>query len=119
VWARSLTLCRCLSSLIVADDRIDTNIEKNDEACFSACPAPDGPSHDNPWADPKMTSCYLECYTNTVGKMTAEQLSAPWDKAFVSSDPSQGGCPVVEKICEDGSKRAGCPTAALAQSTAR
>ena len=56
-----------------------------------------------------MTTCYLECYSRTVGKMTPQELAAPWDKAFVGIDAKDGGCPVVSKICDDGSTRPGCP----------
>ena len=56
-----------------------------------------------------MTNCYLECYANTVGKMSPAQLSVPWGKAFESEELGDGGCPVVHKICDDGSTRTGCP----------
>lgn len=85
--------------------KIDKNIEDQDKPCFSQCAPPTGPTPDNPWADPKMTDCYLECYANAVGMLSHEQLSAPWADAFDGAN----SCPAVEKICADGDHRKGCP----------
>jgi hypothetical protein len=35
--------------------QIDSHIEQQDPSCFSACPTPTEPSHDNPWMDRKVT----------------------------------------------------------------
>lgn len=85
--------------------KIDKNIEDQDKPCFSQCSPPAGPTPSNPWADPKMTDCYLECYSNAVDRLSQKQLSAPWADAFEGAD----SCPAVEKICADGDTRKGCP----------
>jgi hypothetical protein len=73
-------------------NRIDSNIEDYDKPCFSKCSAPAGPTPDNPWASPKMTDCYLACYTAAVGSMSPSELAAPWTKAFESGSAGKGGC---------------------------
>ena len=87
-------------------NHIDTNIETASptaKACFAACSAPVGGE------DPKMTNCYLKCYSDSVRKLTPVQLSVPWNKAFAGEVVVDGGCPVVRQVCPPSSARPGCP----------
>lgn len=64
---------------------LDANVEARDPGCFTKCPLPKNITSD----------CYLECYSQAVGKMTKDELTAPWDVAFTKTDIGDGGCPAV------------------------
>lgn len=87
-------------------NHIDTYIEEStsiSKSCFSSCPPA------KPGEDPKMTDCYLKCYSESARQLNPAQLSEPWKKAFAGEVIADGGCPVVHQICPPGSTRPGCP----------
>lgn len=65
--------------------QIDRVVEKANEACFNACPQPTN----------ETSTCYLKCYSDSTNSLSHDQLEAPWDAAFATTDESKGGCPQV------------------------
>ena len=64
-------------------EKLDSNVERHNADCFAKCPMPKNVTGD----------CYLKCYSEATYSMTHDELSAPWDAAFATSNPSKGGCP--------------------------
>ena len=64
-------------------ERVDAAVEAHDKTCFSACGLPWNTS----------STCYMECYEQAMGNMTALQLTAGWHTAFDNTEPASGGCP--------------------------
>jgi hypothetical protein len=75
-------------------------VEKAGSPCFSKCPSPTDNS----------TKCWVDCYFDTVlgsgsstsvitdptnSGMLPQELYKAWTAAFVTEDPSSGGCPPV------------------------
>ena len=66
-----------------ANDAVVRAVVARDQPCFDALPNPENRSDIN-WA---------ECFYGVALNMDRDELLAPFEAAFASDDPDEGGCP--------------------------
>lgn len=89
------------------DKLVDSAVENHGKVCFDMCAQPLNHT----------STCYLYCYRDTllghpglnISKMQDSQIVDPWKHGFDETDPSKGGCPVVQPAHCEGTQ-CGPPT---------
>ena len=84
-WWRVVEQLRNVNASCVSQ-RVLGAVQRQGAACFATC----GPAAQN-----VSSPCFIGCLFATSGNMTKQQIVAPFEQAFNSDDPHDGGCPEV------------------------